>query len=529
MRQRKHFPSIRRPIVLLLVLILTAGLFPALRVSAGAFSDVSEEAWYAADVADMERYGILNGVGSDRFDPGGIMTLAEAVTMAARTFAYTGGETVPHRFSSPWYQDYVQYAAEQGLCSPNEFGSDYTKSCDRLTMATLFARAFPRDTEQALNQVETLPDVQNSADNRDVFFLYEQGVLTGVDGSGTFLPYSSITRAEVAAILNRVLDTSKRRAFTLTKETAAPSATETPSVTATVPAVPDSPVGLYTHVADLNEGAEFGPSQGWLELKEGGSAVLFLQDVAYGPINVDYIAAGTGFTLRFNGSIYSGTIEGNKIVVNIPFYGTDDYYTFARKGSPEETALRTAAETAAAKRRSGMNEAYMTAVWQTNDYFSGPMAEANARGTYYGRMMCSLYDIDGNGVKELLITFNHDEAYSLYAVYTISGGQLTRIALSAMPPTFARFDCWYLGGNRTLCHEWQTDSVYGVDFYRLSGASLRFIESYVETYDDYLYSSSAPAYGRTDYSGFRSVSGWFIESVEDRYPGMDLDTYFYPF
>ena len=41
------------------------------------------------------------------------------------------------------------------------------------------------------------------------------GVLTGNDSRGTFRPDSSITRAEASAILNRVLDASKRKTFTL--------------------------------------------------------------------------------------------------------------------------------------------------------------------------------------------------------------------------------------------------------------------------------------------------------------------------
>ena len=484
-------------------------IFSILTVPAAAvFSDVPSSAWYAGDVEDVQRYGILNGVGGGLFNPNGNMTLAEAITMASRTYAYLHQETIPNEHTSPWYWDYVSYADANGICRTDEFGSAYGDSCNRLTMAHLFARAFPEDTARTLNTVTSLPDVQNSDRNRDVFFLYEQGVLTGSDTYGTFLPYNSITRAEAAAILNRVLDPSRRKSVS--------------------PAPLPGPAGAYSHVGDLNEGHEFGPSKGWLELKEDGSAVLYLEDVAYSPVSGTYSVGGSSFTLRLNGRSYTGTIEPNRITVNIPFNDTDDFYTFARKGSAEETSLRAKAQADSAVRQNGMNDTYRQGVRLAEEHFAGPLSAAAAKGTYYGRMMCALYDIDGNGTKELLVTFNNDAVYSLYAVYTVSGGTLKNIAAGTMPPTFDLFDCWYLGGNGTLCHEWQTEDVYTCDFYRLREDSLRFVEGYAETDDGYFYSKSSPAYGRSGYAGFSSVSGWFIDDIEAKYPGEDLDTFFYP-
>ncbi len=197
----------------LLALVLALGLLAP--TASAAFSDVPENAWYAADVNDIQRYGLINGVGDGRFDPDGTMTLAQAVTLTARTYAYARGEVIPAGNDIPWYQPYVSYAADKGLCAPGEFGTGYNAPCSRLTMARLFDRAVPADTAKALNEIASLPDVADIPENRCVFRLYELGVLTGSDTRGTFRPDSSITRAEASAILNRVLDASKRKTFTL--------------------------------------------------------------------------------------------------------------------------------------------------------------------------------------------------------------------------------------------------------------------------------------------------------------------------
>lgn len=192
--------------------ILTAScILPA----GAAFSDVPGSAWYAQDVAAVEKYGILQGTGNGRFSPDGKLTLAQAITMAARTYAHSNHETIPQTGGSAWYSDYLQYAAEKGICATGEFGTAYNNHCNRLIMAKLFARVVPAGTNQALNNVTSLPDVQTAPENQAIFDLYQLGILTGSDKYGTFHPYQYIKRSETAAILNRVLAPENRKTFTL--------------------------------------------------------------------------------------------------------------------------------------------------------------------------------------------------------------------------------------------------------------------------------------------------------------------------
>ncbi len=191
-----------------------------------SFTDVKSSDWFYGDVTDVQRYGIINGVGNNRFDPQGTLSLAQAITMAARTHAYLRGQTIEN-YGSVWYQPYVDFAAQKGICSAGEFGTNYNAPCSRLTMALLFARIVPADTKSVLNDIKTLPDVTYSSKTAPVYDLYRYGILTGSDAYGSFNPDKSITRAETAAILNRVLDTGKRKTVHLAEKPAQLSLPET--------------------------------------------------------------------------------------------------------------------------------------------------------------------------------------------------------------------------------------------------------------------------------------------------------------
>lgn len=193
--------------------LLAVILFPV--KSAAAFVDVPSNAWYANDVASVQQYGIINGTGNGKFSPNGTLTLAHAITMAARTYAHIHCEVIPTAESSTWYAPYLRYADEKGICSMGEFGGNYNGECSRFTMALLFERVVPAGTDMMRNEVYELPDLQYNTYTYPVFHLYQLGVLTGSDKYGTFHPDKSITRAETAAILHRVLEPSARKTVTL--------------------------------------------------------------------------------------------------------------------------------------------------------------------------------------------------------------------------------------------------------------------------------------------------------------------------
>ena len=62
---------------------------------------------------------------------------------------------------------------------------------------------------------KAVPDVGNIACSSAVYKLYRAGVLTGSDVKGTFHPTSFITRAEAAAIVDRMAESNDRAIFSL--------------------------------------------------------------------------------------------------------------------------------------------------------------------------------------------------------------------------------------------------------------------------------------------------------------------------
>ena len=111
---------------LLLSLTLSASLLlsPALAAEAVTFTDVAADAWYAPYVEACAEDGLMKGAGGGRFDPGGVMTLPEALTLAARIHHRTHGgdgalppapEELTAAEGRPWWIDALWYAVENGI------------------------------------------------------------------------------------------------------------------------------------------------------------------------------------------------------------------------------------------------------------------------------------------------------------------------------------------------------------------------------------------------------------------------------
>ena len=171
---------------------------------AGQFSDVRATDWFSQSVEDAYNFGFFRGKSDDKFDPGGFLTLGEAVTLAARlrSIYHTGKADFDE--SSPFYSVYADYAVLHGITDGHD---DYGARATRARFTELVFRALPPD---ALPAIRAIPDygvcdVAYDTDYCDaVYALYRAGVLTGSDRYGTFYPDSNITRAEACAVMVRL-------------------------------------------------------------------------------------------------------------------------------------------------------------------------------------------------------------------------------------------------------------------------------------------------------------------------------------
>ncbi len=190
--------------------------FPLTGGAPPVFSDVEGREWFSlwADVACNT--GIMSGTGGGAFEPGRIMTVAEALQMAANMDSrYRGDDfhTTVH-ISSPWYNAAVNYCQASGITALGQF-DDYERRITRRELAQVFgatslARSLPQ--RASLSQVAArVGDVSDQdPDAAAIFGLYAKGILTGVDGTLSFRPDAAVTRAEAAALAARLVRPEQR-------------------------------------------------------------------------------------------------------------------------------------------------------------------------------------------------------------------------------------------------------------------------------------------------------------------------------
>jgi len=180
----------------------------------GQFTDVNENAWYGLNrekaVANAFEYGLMRGNSATIFNPGGNVTVAEAIAIASRVHIIFSEGSDSLVQGSPWYKVYVDYAIENAIIEDDDF-SDYTAYVTRAGMAYIFSRSLPPVEFAARNTVNSLPDVDsNTPYCESILMLYRAGVFAGNDTQGTFNPGSLILRAEAAALITRVILHSER-------------------------------------------------------------------------------------------------------------------------------------------------------------------------------------------------------------------------------------------------------------------------------------------------------------------------------
>jgi len=186
------------------------------------YVDVSEGSWYSENIATVHEYGLMIGGGDYRFMPEDKISVAQSLTLAVRlhsTYWYGEEAVLFVREGMKWYDPYIAYAEDAAIFTPSI--NDHNTPATRAVFAKILATSVDTIDLKAINLVEdgAIPDVDMSADYADaVYLLYRAGILTGSDAKGTFQPDSTVTRAEAAAIVTRIVDPTLRKNIELSRE-----------------------------------------------------------------------------------------------------------------------------------------------------------------------------------------------------------------------------------------------------------------------------------------------------------------------
>lgn len=218
---KKRLPAL----LLALALALHAGaaaapLFSRTRSYDGRFGDVAAEAWYAPYVSALYEFGLTEGRPGG-FAPGESVTMGELVAFAARVrAAYEGAQLPAAAPGEAWYAPYAAFLRGRGLPDEALLDIDAAQTATRAQMAAVLSAALPEGVLTEPN-AELVTDAYATGDfiadvseytpyQAQILRMYRQGLLVGTDARGSFRPDSGVTRAEVAALLARMLDETLR-------------------------------------------------------------------------------------------------------------------------------------------------------------------------------------------------------------------------------------------------------------------------------------------------------------------------------
>jgi hypothetical protein len=180
------------------------------------FTDISSDiAWCTPYVEAANRMGLIAGTTATTYEPKENLTVAAAVKLAAcMNILYNGGD--PNKDISigkdVWYSTYMNYALQHGIIDM-DLSSRQGEPITRSEYVYMFSRALPAEAFEEINNVAVgdIPDVKscNTKYEQAIYKFYRAGIVIGND-KGQFMPDKTISRAEVATILVRMMDASFR-------------------------------------------------------------------------------------------------------------------------------------------------------------------------------------------------------------------------------------------------------------------------------------------------------------------------------
>lgn len=194
------------------------------------FHDVATNNWAYKNIMLCVEHGAIAGTkapdanGMGYFSPNTNVTAGQFITVLARLLAedYIDADAYPTSEGYHWaYANYVA-AIESGIITGKDFKSDaasLNKDLSREDMAYLLVRAASVNGEnlEILPRVETMMKDYNtiSADRKEaVKQAYSNGLIAGF-GDGTFGPNATMTRAQMATVVCRLMKYAPRGTVTV--------------------------------------------------------------------------------------------------------------------------------------------------------------------------------------------------------------------------------------------------------------------------------------------------------------------------
>lgn len=210
---------------------LTAGALAACLLSAGAaaagaagaaYSDLGAGHWAYEAVSVMSESGIVNGYPDGSFRPSGLVTYGEFIKMAytAATGDDPGANAGAAEAGQSWARPYYDAALAARYftiydISSFDLGNAIPRGDAALILSYILDSAKGEDYDydddiDSAALLKKISDITIKTDNMYcILKTYAAGLITGYP-DGTFRPEGTLTRAEAATVIRRLIDESAR-------------------------------------------------------------------------------------------------------------------------------------------------------------------------------------------------------------------------------------------------------------------------------------------------------------------------------
>ena len=234
-----------------IVVSLSLALSLALPAAAAevTFADVPRDHWAYDYIQEMNRKGVVTGMGGGLFEPEGPVSTAQFAVMLTAAFCpETVNTDVP--IGTPWWMPYLEAARAAGYLTDTTASWDYfqtgawnektvTDPMTRYDMAmamwnTVMAEdmVLPTDrqreaAQRAIGDFGAIPEDYESA----VVAMYALGLLSGVNDKGDFGGAGTMTRAQSCVVMRGLLNWSASGQGEGTSQEPAPEKAQQPEET----------------------------------------------------------------------------------------------------------------------------------------------------------------------------------------------------------------------------------------------------------------------------------------------------------
>ncbi|PKM77207.1 MAG: hypothetical protein CVU90_08625 [Firmicutes bacterium HGW-Firmicutes-15] len=186
------------------------------------FSDINQH-WATRSITDMAAVGLFKGYPDGTFKPNQELTQAEAMALVMRIYEEdpakpsTDDEAALNEEDNladvpAWAREDAGKAAKKGIIKLNRFHSGVQAS--RAQTAVMIAKALGLEPVDTSNMPFKDGLLISKEDLGYIMALYQEGILTG-SPNGNFNPNSAITRAEMASMLQNLLNKSEVESVSL--------------------------------------------------------------------------------------------------------------------------------------------------------------------------------------------------------------------------------------------------------------------------------------------------------------------------